>query len=187
MHRNKLLGLLARYGERHAGAESGLCARFLHFAERQPRCFERDCFEDGHVTGSAVVLDTVGTAMLLTHHRKLRRWLQPGGHCDGETDPLAVACREAREETGLDVEPLCAQPLDIDIHAIPPHGAEPAHRHYDMRFLLQSTGAQPLRISEESLALRWVPLADLRSVTTEQSMLRLAEKSRRWLQRQGGD
>lgn len=186
MHRDKLLGLLARYRERHAAAESSICARFLRFAERQPRCFERDCFEDGHVTGSAVLLDADGAAMLMTHHRKLRRWLQPGGHADGETDPLAIACREAAEESGLAVAPLCAQPLDIDIHEIPPHGAEPAHRHYDMRFLLQATDAAPLRVSEESLALRWVPLADLRSVTTEESVLRLAEKSRRWLQRQDG-
>ena len=176
MHRNKLLELLGRYGARHP--DDPTTARFVRFASQQPRCFERDCFDDGHVTGSAVVLNLAGTAMLMTHHAKLDRWLQLGGHADGETDPLAVACREATEESGLAVRPRCIEPVDLDIHAIPPRGADPEHLHYDVRFLFQVEESDRFTASDESLALAWVPLATVRSITPETSILRLAAKAR---------
>lgn len=176
MHRTKLLRLLAGYAARHANED---VAPFRRFVERQPRCFERDCFDDGHVTASAVLLNGAGSHMLMTHHAKLGCWLQLGGHADGDADPLRAACREAREESGLAVVPVCAAPLDIDIHGVPPRAAEPAHRHYDVRFALRvADGGERFTRSDESLALRWVDLADVASVTTEESILRLAAKAR---------
>ena len=173
MHRNRLLALLERYASRFPAED---VHRFRSFVERQPRCFARDCWDDGHVTGSAVVLDAPGTSMLMTHHAKLGRWLQLGGHADGETDPLAVACREATEESGLVVEPVREEALDLDIHTIPRRGDEPPHFHYDVRFLLRADAAVPFRVTDESLALRWVPLADIETVTTEESILRMVRK-----------
>ena len=154
--------------------------------ERQPRCFERDCFDDGHITASAVVLNRSGSRMLMTHHAKLGLWLHLGGHADGDADPLRAACREAQEESGLAVVPVCAEPLDIDIHRIPPRAPEPAHLHYDVRFALRvEDDSECFTVTEESLALRWVSLADVASVTTEESMLRLAAKARGLVERQG--
>ena len=151
--------------------------RFEHLVAHQPRCFDRDCFDDGHITGSAVVLNLTGTAMLMTHHAKLGRWLQLGGHADGETDPLAVACREAVEESGLGVRPCCTWPIDLDIHAIPARGGDPRHFHYDVRFLLQVQASEMFKATAESLALAWVPLADVETVTREESIMRLVEKA----------
>lgn len=167
--------MLGRYRERHPGEEAA--HRFERFVRRQPRCFERDCWEDGHVTASAALLDPSQGAMLMTLHAKLGRWLQLGGHADGETDALAVACREAGEESGLDVTPASPEPIDVDIHAIPPHGGDPAHFHYDVRFVLLAEVGVPLA-TEESLRLEWVPLDRLAALTTEESVLRLAAKCR---------
>lgn len=172
---SELLRLLAGYAAGHPCED---IAPFRRFVERQPRCFERDCFDDGHVTASAVVLNHAGSHMLLTHHAKLGRWLQLGGHADGDADALRVACREAREESGLAVVPVCAEPVDIDIHRIPPRGVEPAHLHYDVRFLLRVVdGSARFVLSDESLALRWVRLDEVAAITSEVSMLRLAAKA----------
>ncbi|MYE23523.1 MAG: NUDIX hydrolase [Gammaproteobacteria bacterium] len=173
MHRNKLRATLADYASRFPDEES---ARFVDFVERQPRCFERDCFDDGHVTGSALVLNLGRDAALMTHHAKLGRWLQLGGHCDGDPDALAVACREAAEESGLAVTPLSAVPLDIDIHTIPARGSEPPHFHYDVRFLLQVRDSEEFVATAESLSLAWVPLDKMTTYTNEESVLRLVRK-----------
>ena len=183
MHRNKLTDLLAEYRRRNTGESTPTIARFENLVSRQPRCFDRDCFDDGHVTGSAVVLNLAGTAMLMTHHAKLGRWLQLGGHADGETDPLAVASREAVEESGLGVRPCCTWPIDLDIHAIPARGRDPRHFHYDVRFLLQVEASEAFKATAESLALAWVPLAEVEAVAREESILRLARKTLAFLGR----
>lgn len=173
MHRNKLRALLADYARRYPDEDSG---RFERFVARQPRCFERDCFDDGHVTGSALVLNRRRDSALMTHHAKLGRWLQLGGHCDGDSDALAVACREAEEESGLAVVALSEAAFDIDVHAIPARGAEPEHFHYDVRFLLQVRDSEEFVATAESLSLAWVPLARMRAYTEEESVLRLVRK-----------
>ena len=165
--------LLADYASRFPAEDS---ARFVDFVERQPRCFERDCFDDGHVTGSALVVNRRRDAALMTHHAKLGRWLQLGGHSDGDSDVLAVACREAEEESGLAVASLSAAPLDIDIHAIPARGTEPQHFHYDVRFVLQVRGSEEFVATAESLSLAWVPLDQMTTYTDEESVLRLVRK-----------
>jgi 8-oxo-dGTP pyrophosphatase MutT (NUDIX family) len=126
---------------------------------------------------------------LLTHHRKLDRWLQLGGHADGEPDVAAVALREAREESGLPglafLGPAGAGPhpfaIDLDVHAIPARGCEPAHEHHDVRFAFVASGGEA-RASRESHALRWFEMESLDSVLAalgaDASLLRLGRKAR---------
>ena len=98
MHRRKLLELIQGYSERFPD-EVECTSRFATFVSRYTECFQNDCWA-GHVTGSAWVVDPAASSVLLTHHRKLDRWLQLGGHSDGDPDPVAVATREAIEEGG---------------------------------------------------------------------------------------
>lgn len=122
---------------------------------------------EGHLTGSGFVLESTRARVLLLHHRRLDRWLQPGGHGEGETDPRLVALREIEEETGLterDLQPFPDEKLlDVDVHRIPARPDEPAHDHLDLRYgFLARVGAQP-RLSHESRDLRWFDLDDLPS------------------------
>jgi 8-oxo-dGTP pyrophosphatase MutT (NUDIX family) len=117
---------------------------------------------EGHLTGSAFVLDASKSRVLLLHHRRLDRWLQPGGHGEGEADPRLIALREVEEETGLPRSALRAFPderiLDVDVHRIPARAGEPEHAHLDLRYgFVAGEGAQA-RVSQESRALKWVPL-----------------------------
>jgi 8-oxo-dGTP pyrophosphatase MutT (NUDIX family) len=114
--------------------------------------------------------------VLLTHHRKLGRWLQLGGHSDGDPDTLGVAQTEASEESGLCVRPLSEAVFDLDVHEIPARKGDPAHWHFDVRFALQVTGSEDFRVSGESLDLAWVPIDRLGEYTDEASMLRMARK-----------
>ena len=129
------------------------------------------------MTASAWIVHPNRGKVLLTHHRKLGRWLQPGGHSDGDADSLAVALREAREESGLDLVAQAARPIDIDIHEIPARGSEPAHLHYDLRYALQAR-SDAFTVSAESHDLAWVAFDGLETFTTEESVLRMRRK---WL------
>ena len=177
MHRNGLRALLAAYRARWP-QEADTVLHFDAFVDRHPDCFERTC-RPGHITGSAWLVDAAGERVLLTHHRKLGRWLQLGGHSDGDPDPLAVALREAREESGLAVRALDEAIFDLDVHRIPARGDEPAHRHYDVRFLVVAEGER-FRKTDESHALEWVPVGAIRSFTAEESVLRMARKWEVW-------
>ena len=152
--------------------------RFLNLLEH-PRAYHRDHLP-GHMTGSAWIVDETAGFVLLTHHAKLNRWLQPGGHADGEENIFEVALKEAREETGLvDFGVISTDLFDIDIHEIPERNGFPAHDHYDIRILLSAKRNTSLVITEESHALEWVNIHDLAARTgNNQSMLRMAEKSR---------
>lgn len=138
--------------------------------------FSRDSFIGGHVTGSAFVLSPDRQAVLLTHHAKLDRWLQLGGHCDGIADARFVALKEAYEESGLSrVRLLSESVFDLDIHEIPARGAEPAHLHYDVRFLMLAEAGE-IAVSPESRALAWVPVDRLEDYSNAPSVLRMRER-----------
>lgn len=177
MHRASLLALLDSHAPfDHVEAE--MLDRFRRFVTTQPQCFERTLLE-GHVTGSAWVLDAEGTKVLLLHHRKLDRWLQPGGHCDGNPNVLAVALREAREESGLQHLTVVSSALfDIDIHWIPERGVMPGHWHYDARFLLQAAPGEELCHNYESKGARWMPLTEA-ALLQDASLRRMAIKTLR--------
>ncbi|WP_096871511.1 NUDIX hydrolase [Phaeobacter piscinae] len=149
--------------------------RLTAFCAREPKAFERDP-TTGHVTGSAFVLSPDLSAVLLTHHAKLDRWLQLGGHCDGIADARFTAQKEAYEESGLArISLLSDQVFDIDIHEIPANSREAAHLHYDVRYLFRAE-AGDIHASAESKALAWVPLAELAQYSEAESVLILQEK-----------
>jgi 8-oxo-dGTP pyrophosphatase MutT (NUDIX family) len=125
-----------------------------------------------HITASAWIVNPDKSAIVLTHHRKLDQWLQIGGHCDGNTDPFAVAVREIEEETGLvGLKSLSKRCIDIDIHLIPESNHEKAHFHYDIRYLFQASDAIPLIQSIESNALSWVKFDQIEAFTNAHSVL----------------
>ncbi len=175
MHRQDLLDKLNAYTPT-ADAEIRARQRILAFVEDHADCFERN-LTIGHITGSAWLLDMTGSKVLLTHHRKLGKWLQLGGHTDGDPDVLAVALREATEESGLhDIRALSDDIFDLDVHHIPAHGDTPPHDHYDIRFLLQATTDAPISISDESLDLRWFTHDEVPHIDTDESVLRMNRK-----------
>ncbi len=151
---------------------------FHTFIEATPDCCERSC-PSGHFTASAWLVSANGQRALLTHHRKLGLWVQPGGHADGNADLAAVALQEAEEESGL--AGLCREGgvFDLDRHWIPWYSGEPAHWHYDVRFVVRATSGEDPVMSEESLALAWCPVELLaRSPEVDASVQRMAKK---WL------
>lgn len=181
MHRRPLNDLLQRYAA-HFPGERDLVQRFVAFASAHDDCLLRSCVP-GHITASAWILDADGGRALLTHHRKLGRWLQLGGHVDGEPQVERAALREAQEESGMPAFRFVPWsgaelvPLDLDVHPIPARKQEPEHLHWDLRFLLQAEPGQTLVTSDESNDLRWFTPAELAAVTDEESVLRLARKT----------
>jgi 8-oxo-dGTP pyrophosphatase MutT (NUDIX family) len=135
----------------------------------------------GHFTGSAWLVSADGARALLLHHRKLDRWLQPGGHADGDRDLAAVALREAEEETGL--RGLRVEPgiFDLDRHAIPARGTEPEHWHYDVRYVVRAGDDEGFVVNAESHALAWRPVREIAAdPAIDPSLRRMAGK---WLAR----
>src|SRR5688500_22474 len=125
---------------------------------QHPRCFFRDHLP-GHITGSAWIVDEQKQFALLTHHAKLNRWLQPGGHADGEENIINVALREATEETGLnDFKLLLPDIFDLDIHTIPQRKDFPEHLHFDIRIILEISKDKKFTVTAESHDLAWIPL-----------------------------
>jgi 8-oxo-dGTP pyrophosphatase MutT (NUDIX family) len=139
--------------------------------------FARDHFNPGHFTASGFVLSPDGRALLLIHHRKLNRWLQPGGHVErADTDIVAAAQRELSEEVGLAPLPIEGNGIfDLDVHALPPLGRDPAHEHFDVRFLFRAPTFQ-LQAGSDARAARWVPLSQINEVESDRSVMRAVDK-----------
>lgn len=141
-----------------------------------PDAFERTHLP-GHITGSAFIISEDRTQTLLVHHAKLNRWLQPGGHCDGDHDVTRVALREANEETGVVALHLFTQAIfDLDIHRIPERKDFPAHDHYDVRYIIKASPLDPIVVSEESHDVKWIRLDELEEFNKEEALLRLRRK-----------
>ena len=196
MHRHYLQNKLQQYGEiwsqlakdqpwANPQLEIESRDRISKFTGENEDCFERHC-PTGHITGSALITNLSMNRVLLTHHKKLNKWLQLGGHADGEWEIDQVAMREAEEESGL--PQLCFAkgqylglpdnpiPFDIDIHEIPARKKAAAHFHYDIRFLIIADDKIPVIISDESNDLKWFDLEEARQLTDEWSMIRQFEK-----------
>ena len=128
---------------------------------------------DGHLTSSALVVDAAGERALLTLHRKLGRWLQLGGHCDGDGNLAGSALREAREESGIDGLAIDPEPIDLDCHRIPARAGEPEHWHLDTRFVVRAPAGALPTLSVESTELRWFAPHELDAIETDDSVRRL--------------
>jgi 8-oxo-dGTP pyrophosphatase MutT (NUDIX family) len=204
-HRADLLAKLRAYATSSTATERDrtCAAEFMRFVGDHADCFERTLLV-GHVTASAWLLNADGTRVLLTHHRKLDKWLQLGGHCDGDSNTLRAALREAQEESGIDdIRLWSAQKnlqessqtspqasletgadatiFDIDIHPIPANRDTPAHLHYDVRYVLCAPHTAFV-VSEESLNLAWIDVRSLAAAAdahADESVVRMAQK---WLQ-----
>ena len=156
--------------------------RILAFVERHERPFDRG-IPEGHLTGSAITVSADGRFVLLLHHRKLDRWLQPGGHGDlGETTGEEVALREALEESGirgLALHPTAPRPLDVDVHDIPACPGEPAHEHLDLRYLVVAPpGAAVAPDLAELHEIRWVAWDAVDALSPDPGLVRALAKAR---------
>jgi 8-oxo-dGTP pyrophosphatase MutT (NUDIX family) len=171
---------LAEALRRHAHAFPGepAAGAFMRFLASDRRVFERD-HAPGHFTGSAWLVSNDGERVLLTRHRKLQRWLQLGGHADGDHDLVRVALREAEEESGLRDLAIEPEIFDLDCHRIPARGIEPDHLHYDVRYVVRATGSEAFVVSGESLELAWRPIrAIAQDPASDESLRRMAQ---RWM------
>lgn len=157
--------------------EAEMAERLRAFVMQNVACFERS-LASGHVTGSAWIVDRGLTAAVLTHHRKLDRWLQLGGHADGDPDIRRVALREATEESGLARIAFATDAIyDVDVHRIPARPSEPEHDHFDIRFAFFADRDEPPIASDESHAVAWIELAEIERYTIDDSVRRLVAKT----------
>jgi 8-oxo-dGTP pyrophosphatase MutT (NUDIX family) len=122
--------------------------------------FSRDVFTPGHVTCTGVVLGPARDRVLLVHHRRLNRWLLPGGHCEAEDVTIeSVAAREVGEETGAILQSAQGLLVNIDVHPIPGNHREPLHLHHDLIFAFLAASLAT-ECSEESRAVTWCGLEE---------------------------
>ena len=162
--------------------EAADLAQIREFVARHENPFDRR-IPEGHLTGSAIIVSSDGGSVLLLHHLKLDRWLQPGGH--GEPDDRSgedVALREADEETGiagLELHEAAPRPLDVDVHQIPARRDEPAHEHLDLRYLVVAPeGARIVPGAGESERIRWFAWEELAALGLDSGLTRALSKAK---------
>jgi len=173
--RNNLMTELQNFSP--SSDEKKFIPRFIDLL-KSDRSFYRDHFNPGHITGSAILLNPEGTEILMNYHKSLDKWLNFGGHADGDEDILAVAIKETMEESGMTAfKPISSDFIDIDIHEIPANNNknEPAHYHFDIRYVMQMTENQQPVVSDESLELKWMTFDEALKVS-DKSLARLINK-----------
>jgi 8-oxo-dGTP pyrophosphatase MutT (NUDIX family) len=187
--RDRLLSLIDRH-EASDEKEAGDRARMLEYARTLHDPFSRDELP-AHFTASAVVVDPRGERVCMIHHKKLGRWLQPGGHFEPSDggDAALAALREAREETSLDValENASGGALDLDIHAIPARPETPAHEHLDLRFLVRAADVSARFDPAESLGIRFMPWEEALVQASDGALVRLLKKARNAAKNRGAE
>jgi 8-oxo-dGTP pyrophosphatase MutT (NUDIX family) len=158
--------------------EGDAAAQFAALLGDAANPFLRDRL-DGHFTASSWLVSVDGRRALLTHHRKLDRWLQPGGHADGDSDLSRVALREASEESGLEGLRIEGGIFDLDRHWIPERKGVPGHWHYDVRYVVRAGDDERFVVGEESHDLAWV---DIDAIAADDAMdPSLRRMARKWL------
>ncbi|HEY4530709.1 MAG TPA: NUDIX hydrolase [Luteimonas sp.] len=180
MHQDRLAALEAAFAA-HATAWPGEAEEarlFIELLAEGVHAFLRERLE-GHFTASAFLVSADGQRTLLTHHRKLGRWLQPGGHADGDTDLARVALTEASEESGLPGLRVEGGIFDLDRHWIPERRDVPGHWHHDVRYIVRAGTDEAYVVGEESNDLAWL---DIHTVATDPAMdPSLRRMAHKWL------
>jgi 8-oxo-dGTP pyrophosphatase MutT (NUDIX family) len=161
--------------------------RILQLLDSTPQseAFSRAHYTPGHITASAFVLDPSRTSLLLILHGKLLKWLQPGGHVDPEDrDVLESARREVFEEVAVATLSQVGDGLfDLDVHPIPARGDQPAHEHFDVRFLFEAKDTH-FAAGSDARDAHWVPIEQLlregtqSEYASDESVLRAVRKLR---------
>ena len=180
-----VLDLLDRFRSRD-GNEAADLARIRELAEAPADPWARA--NPLHITASALILHPPTSRVLLRWHQRQQAWLQVGGHGDpGETEPLDIALREAREESALtDLRPWPDQPPDgpaaelwqVAVVNVPASRKEPAHQHADLRFLLATDDPDGAREETPGNPLRWLPVAEAIDLTSEANLRALLDRVR---------
>jgi len=170
--RTELLRLLTEYLPKDPD-EQRYRLDMLDLAAAAHDPFDRYDYTPGHFTASGFVLHPDGNSVLLIHHAKIERWLQPGGHIDPtDADPMAAAVREIGEETGVAaVAAVSDSIVDVDIHVFPERSDQPEHRHFDVRFAFVARDAV-LTANHEVHDARWVSLREVAALNPDRSVLR---------------
>ncbi len=171
--RKNLNQYLANYPE-----EKRAIAQTFEFLDNNNNCFNRSNLY-GHFTGSAWIVDESNSWVLMTYHKKLNKWLQLGGHADGDKDLLKVAYSEAVEESGFQKFKIVTDSIfDIDIHSIPKYSEVPEHLHFDIRYLFEANKhSEKILVSDESKDVSWIKVDQLLKKNGEESIKRMLHKS----------
>jgi len=179
MHRKKVLRLLKQYNP-YNSRESEMKDRVVDFMERTGDCFN-NFLKEGHVTASAWVFDQEERKVGLVYNKLIDKWLQPGGHSDGNPDTPQEALREAQEEFGAERLELDSENIfDIDVHIIKKDKKRNLgkHYHFDLRFLVLGDSRIPPKGNKESIVVRWVNLADVGKLNYDEAIKRMVAKTR---------
>jgi 8-oxo-dGTP pyrophosphatase MutT (NUDIX family) len=166
----RVIELLSNYRP-EVPAEAADVARIIELATVTPDPWQRGI--PLHLTASALVVHPRSRRVLLRWHNRQQAWLMTGGHADpGETDPVTIAIREAREETGLTdlvpwPEPAVVQ---VAIVRVPANAVEPAHEHADVRFFLATDNPDAARPESRDAPLRWLTGPDAIATTEEENV-----------------
>lgn len=175
MSRIELLQKLKNYSLKYP-SESQTVDKIIKFVEDNEDCFERTNLR-GHITSSAWIQHPTEDKYLLTHHRKLRMWMQLGGHNDGDTKTENVSLKEAQEESGIqNFDFIDNEIFDVDVHEIPENPKDKAHLHFDIRFFLKAKDKN-FEVSEESIDLAWLKPDEIKKYSQEESILRMLKKT----------
>jgi len=151
----------------------------LALLECAPQPFSRKTYTPGHITCTGMVLSPDRHKVLLVHHKRLERWLLPGGHVEAEDSSAEESARrEVREETGAQLDSARGVLLNVDVHPIPPKKGEPLHLHHDLIWGFQAV-AEDFVCSEESRAVAWCGLEEFDCYSLPMPIRRAVERSLR--------
>ena len=146
--------------------------------EHSPYPFSRNQFTPGHITATACVIHPKHSSFILIYHKRLHRWLMPGGHVEaGDSEVSASAAREAIEETGIALALGTPRLLSVDVHAIPPKRDEPLHLHHDLTFQFQAA-SEAVVITEETEAVVWATESDFAKYGIAENLQRAVRRAR---------
>ncbi len=162
----------------------------IELVNKYDNIFDRECTQ-AHLTGSALVFNPKNKTVLLHNHKKLNKWLQFGGHADGETNIPEVAMKEAQEESGLKdlaffnpQNNAVIKPVDIEVQTIPENKGVSQHLHLDLRYLITTDATQvPTPEEHESQELQFFTFTELNRISDkiDPALHRLIEKAQQQL------